>query len=366
MKNKLNVILGSSLVIMISIFWLAIQPLEAASLASRMSGRILLQVQSHGEAWYVYPKDLKRYYMKDGSVAYSMLRSFGLGIANANLNKIPIGLEPRFQDTDTDGDGLPDQLEDGIGTKRDNPDTDGDTFADGLEVKGGFNPLGPGKTLIDTALTSKMKGYILLQVESHGEAWYVNPADGKRYYMKDGDAAYQIMRFLSLGITNADLVSIPSGTVGAGSIVTTGKGINCGQEKSAELDYTYADDTTITSVNTDAATKKAWDCFTTNLKACKTAYLTPADASWPVYQIQGLQNGNCVVSGPTIYPDSGDLLENRVCPLPTQYITFAYDQANQLIPKTNYYQGYATMNVIRNGGADVTYADGTPVSIRCQ
>ena len=31
--------------------------------------------------------------------------------------------------------------------------------------------------------------------------------------MKDGDEAYDIMRFLSLGIANADLEKLPSGTM---------------------------------------------------------------------------------------------------------------------------------------------------------
>jgi len=53
----------------------------------------------------------------------------------------------------------------------------------------------------------------LLQVEKNGEAWYLNPADGKRYYMKDGQLAYQIMRFLSLGITNNDLRKIDVGSL---------------------------------------------------------------------------------------------------------------------------------------------------------
>jgi len=39
----------------------------------------------------------------------------------------------------------------------------------------------------------------------------VSPVDGKRYYMADGEAAYQIMRFLSLGITNVDIRKIPVG-----------------------------------------------------------------------------------------------------------------------------------------------------------
>ena len=53
-----------------------------------------------------------------------------------------------------------------------------------------------------------------MQVESRGEAWYLNPDDRRRYYMKDGESAYEIMRFLSLGITDENLEKIESGTVG--------------------------------------------------------------------------------------------------------------------------------------------------------
>ncbi len=72
---------------------------------------------------------------------------------------------------DSDGDGLPDSVELTLGTNpnaadTDNdglsdreeveiyktdplkPDTDGDGYLDGQEVKGGYNPLGPGKLLV--------------------------------------------------------------------------------------------------------------------------------------------------------------------------------------------------------------------------
>ncbi|MDD3005633.1 hypothetical protein [Flavobacterium sp.] len=65
----------------------------------------------------------------------------------------------------------------------------------------------------DQKLTERMKGKILLQVESHGEAWYVNPKDGKRYYMKDGDSALQIMRKFGDGIKTSDLEKIEVGIV---------------------------------------------------------------------------------------------------------------------------------------------------------
>jgi len=56
-----------------------------------------------------------------------------------------------------------------------------------------------------------LEGKILLQVESRGEAWYIH--EGKRYYMKNGQQAYEIMRFLLLGITNSDLRQIPVGEI---------------------------------------------------------------------------------------------------------------------------------------------------------
>jgi Subtilisin-like serine proteases len=184
-------------------------------LAKRLSGSILLQVEKNGEAWYVNPTDQNKYYLQNGSVAYNALRVFGLGITNSDLEKIPVGVESRFLDTDTDGDGLVDKLEEGLKTDPNKNDTDGDGVSDGEEVlKRGTNPLGTGMFSYNNTLINRLKGRILLQVQSKGEAWYINPVDGKRYYMKDGDAAYQIMRFLSLGITNADLRKISVGILG--------------------------------------------------------------------------------------------------------------------------------------------------------
>jgi len=183
-----------------------------SSLSTRLKGRILLQVESHGEAWYVNPTNSHRYYLRDGVSAYGALRKFGLGITNADLAKIPVGIEERFEDVDTDGDGLADKLEEGLGTDINKSDTDGDGNSDYKEViNQATNPLGSGRLIYDNNLINSTKGKILLQVESRGEAWYIHPVDGKRYYMKDGDAAYQIMRFLSLGINNDNLEKIQVG-----------------------------------------------------------------------------------------------------------------------------------------------------------
>ncbi|MFC1787963.1 SH3 domain-containing protein [Patescibacteria group bacterium] len=125
------------------------------TLLSRTRGYILLQVENHGEAWYVNPTDDKRYYMKDGPTAYEMMRAFGLGITDHDLTRLKTG----------------------------NHD-----------------------------LVERLKGRIVLQVEQHGEAYYIHPREGSTHYLKDGAAAYQIMRALSLGVTNHDLNKLTSKT----------------------------------------------------------------------------------------------------------------------------------------------------------
>lgn len=182
------------------------------ALTHRLKGKILLQVESKGEAWYVDVNSGKRFYLKDGNTAYKILIELGLGTTNTNLAKIPIGIEERFTDTDTDSDGLTDKLEHALKTDSKNPDTDGDGFKDGEEVKQGYNPLGSDKIKFNSHLVNRLKGKILLQVESKGEAWYIYPSNGKRYYLKNGESAFQIMRFLSLGIKNNDLKKIEIGS----------------------------------------------------------------------------------------------------------------------------------------------------------
>lgn len=126
------------------------------SLAKRLNGRILLQVESYGRAWYVNPTNNTRYYLKDGATAYKIMSELGLGISNTNLAKIPTdATRPR-----------------------------------------------------NSKLASRLSGRILLQVESRGEAWYVNPTDNRRYYLKDGEAAYKLMKKFALGVSNADLRAI--------------------------------------------------------------------------------------------------------------------------------------------------------------
>lgn len=130
-----------------------------ASVQDAVRGRIVLQVEENGEAWYVDPSNSVRYYLGRPDDAFAIMRERGLGITNEDLSKIPI------------------------------TGTTWDANAD---------------------LMNRVSGRILLQVEENGEAWYVYPGDQRRYYLGRPDDAFAIMRELGLGITNADLEAIPT------------------------------------------------------------------------------------------------------------------------------------------------------------
>ncbi|MDD4333265.1 MAG: DUF4352 domain-containing protein [Patescibacteria group bacterium] len=62
----------------------------ADSLAQRLAGRILLQTESKGEAWYINPVNKQRYLLSTPSQCFEILRKLGLGITNKNISQIPI------------------------------------------------------------------------------------------------------------------------------------------------------------------------------------------------------------------------------------------------------------------------------------
>lgn len=195
----------------ISLVFCSTTSVKAADLANRLAGSILLQIESHGEAWYVDPENFNRYYLGRPNDAFELMRSRGVGITNFDLEKIPIDI--RFlSGLDTDGDGLPDSSEVSIGTDINNQDTDNDGFSDKEEIKKDYNPRGEGVLPISLGFSEKQKGKIFLQVESHGEAWYVNPTDGKRYFLGRPDDAFGIMRSLGVGITDDNLEKIKAAT----------------------------------------------------------------------------------------------------------------------------------------------------------
>jgi Developmentally Regulated MAPK Interacting Protein. len=158
------------------------------NLSKKLSGKILLQVQSGGGAYYVDPKTYKKYSLTAVNIK-NVIVGRGVGITNADINKIPVAL-------------------DSLATMNATQDSDKDGYPDKTELQNGYTPNGAGKLKINTAFATKQKGKILIQTQNHGEAWYVNPANGKRYFLGTAANALYVLRNLGLGITDANISKI--------------------------------------------------------------------------------------------------------------------------------------------------------------
>ena len=141
MKNNFFVFL---ILFLLSGFF-CINSLYAYNLSTKLKGRVLLQVESNGEAWYVDPRDEKRHFLGRPDDAFDLMRSLGLGINNSDF----------------------------------------DSF--------------------DNYAPSRLSGRIILKVEDYGKAYYVNPDDLKMHYLGRPTDAFNIMRELGLGITDDNL-----------------------------------------------------------------------------------------------------------------------------------------------------------------
>ncbi|MBN2854489.1 hypothetical protein JXK06_03095 [Patescibacteria group bacterium] len=117
--------------------------------AAPLDGRILLQVEAKGEAWYVNPLNSSRYYLGRPENAFELMRSLGLGASDKDIGSYQVAKAP-----------------------------------------------------------ARLSGRILLQVQDKGQAFYVNPLDLKLYYLGRPNDAFYLMRSLGLGITNNDLNKI--------------------------------------------------------------------------------------------------------------------------------------------------------------
>jgi len=151
-KKRISIFL-----IVLFLFTINFNNTQASELANQLKGKLLLQVESKGEIWYVNPDDAQRYEVTMLN-SLSLFREFALGISTEDLNKIPM-------------------LHQSISRNF------------GLQLKGKF----------------------LLDVENRGRIWYVD-FSGFRHEIRQ-DNLISIFQNLSLGISNQDLLEIPIGNL---------------------------------------------------------------------------------------------------------------------------------------------------------
>jgi len=178
---------------------------KPSTLNSRLKGKIVIKVEDAGKAYYINPVNNTINYLGRPDDAFAVMRNQGVGITSLNLDKIPLGLS-NLSGLDSDGDKLPDAFEDAIGTDKNKKDSDGDGYDDYEELLNGYNPLSLESVKIkhDLNFAKTHAGKIFLDVERNGEAWYINPDDGKRYFLGRPADAFSVMRILGLGISNSN------------------------------------------------------------------------------------------------------------------------------------------------------------------
>lgn len=115
-------------------------------LTKRMSGRILLQVETSGQAWYVNPINGQRYFLGGPANAFNLMRQLGLGVKHSVVTA--------------------------------------------------------------KAVDTKLLGRILIDVEDSGKAYYVHPVTKKLHYLGRPADALSVMRQVGLGINNENLRKI--------------------------------------------------------------------------------------------------------------------------------------------------------------
>lgn len=156
-------------------------------LASRVQGKLLLQVEDRGRIWYVDTIENRRHEVTKDR-ALEIFRNLALGIANNDLAKLQFKVDFLSETKDSDADG----------------------YSDREEALSGYNPFGSGDKVLDHNMAQRLSGKLLLQVEDRGRIWYIYP-ETLEVYEVTRENLMDLFRSLSLGITNSDLNKIEVG-----------------------------------------------------------------------------------------------------------------------------------------------------------
>ncbi|OGF28028.1 hypothetical protein A2331_02875 [Candidatus Falkowbacteria bacterium RIFOXYB2_FULL_34_18] len=152
----MNVNIGVRSIIKIDVTQTSYIKVYTSPILNKLRGRIIVKPEDLGRAYYIHPILNKMFSLGSPNEAFSVMRSQGIGISNNNLTK--------FRENGKNNDNI----------------------------------------LIEDDFIDIHLGKIFLQVEENGEAWYINPENGERYFLNRPHDAFGIMQDLGVGITNND------------------------------------------------------------------------------------------------------------------------------------------------------------------
>ncbi len=211
-NNKIKILIALIIITIASFFWKN-KIIAVETLANQLSGKFLLQTEGHGEVWYIYPRDHKKYLLGKANDMFAVAKEFGKNINDTDLAKIPLADINLNNGIDSDFDGLSDDIENSLGINPQNADSDNDGYKDKDEILNNYNPSGKGKIIYDNKIAKENAGYILINDQSRNGAWYINPNNLKKYYFSSSIDIFNIIKKISLGITNSNLYKIEQSSI---------------------------------------------------------------------------------------------------------------------------------------------------------
>ncbi|HBH46150.1 MAG: hypothetical protein A2445_03610 [Candidatus Jacksonbacteria bacterium RIFOXYC2_FULL_44_29] len=212
--------------------------------AEKWSGRLLLAVEGAGEAWYVNPVNLERYYLGRPADAFKMMQKLGVGISETDFAQI---------------------------------------------IKS--NPA----TAVKTKLLDNLSGQIILQVEKNGEAWYIDPVSRQALSLGTPLAAWQLMRAKAVGITNNNLTKIKNIDTPAGRpapVYTKGlylTGYSAGNATKRQQIIKYLKDNNLNTVVIDIKDASGYVLYQSQIpEVIKNVLIVDLAAVFAEFQTQGI------------------------------------------------------------------------------
>ncbi len=156
-------------------------------LAQKLAGRLLLATENNGRVFYINPQDLKVYEITFENLE-DIFKKLSIGISDKDLLKIKVSNKSISANQDSDKDG----------------------YNDIQEVNHNYDPYtksingsGNDKIIVDSNLSQRLTGQILLRVNQGGEIYYVDNS-GERWAVTY-ENAMNLFQELALGINNKNL-----------------------------------------------------------------------------------------------------------------------------------------------------------------